>query len=164
MKKTFLPLIVAVIGSTFASADQVYNYPADEPIFSIAFPDKWQVDAEDEQSLSAAPEDELAAAELIALDAKDAADAIKEAQQGLREEFKNLKIDPTQNGEVNGLKISLFNATNVDEEGTKIIINCALFVPPKGETYFMLFFVSTPESVQKHGKDINSILQSVKAK
>lgn len=156
--------MIALLGSTFAIADQVYNYPADEPIFSIAFPDKWKVDTEEEQSLSAAPEDELAAAELIALDAKDAVNALKEAQEGLKEEFENLKIDKTQKGEVNGLKISLFNATSVDEDGIKITINCALFVPPKGETYFMLFFVSTPEAMKKHGEDINKILQSVKAK
>jgi|TARA_B110000908_G_scaffold135966_2_gene161025 hypothetical protein len=80
---------------------------------------------------------------LIALDAKDAVEAIKEAHAAFKEEFEGIKIDKTQKGEINGLKVSLFNATSVDEDGEKVIINVALYVPPKGETYFMLFFVST---------------------
>lgn len=134
---------------TWSRLTKDFNYPADKPIFSISFPDAWIVDGGDEddedagQSLSAGPKDETVLAELSALDAKDAVEAIKEAQAAFKEEFEGIKIDKTQKGEINGLKVSLFNATSVDEDGEKVIINVALYVPPKGETYFMLFFVST---------------------
>jgi hypothetical protein len=49
------------------SAEPVYKYPADEPVFSIAFPDDGEADEEQQQSLSVAPEGGLVFVELLSL-------------------------------------------------------------------------------------------------
>lgn len=71
---------------------------------SIAFPDDWNVDDENEQTLSVAPEDELVAAELLALEADEAVGALAEAKVALKDEFEGLEMDEVQKGEVNGLR------------------------------------------------------------
>lgn len=146
-----------------SGAEQRFTYPADEPVFSIAFPDDWEIDDEDEQAISAAPEDELVAAELIALEADEAKAALAEAKAALKEEFEGLEIDEVQNGEVNGLGISLFNASAEVEDAGKFTMNCALFTADEGETYFMLLFIASAEGLKEHGDSLNAILQSIKA-
>ena len=47
---------------------QVINDPADEPIFSISFPDNWVLEIGDE-SVSASSKDELANMEQVVLEA-----------------------------------------------------------------------------------------------
>jgi len=161
-----LVLSLALLSSTmFGSAEQVFTYPADEPVFSIAFPDGWNVDDEDEQALSVAPKDELVSVELFALEAHEAAGALKEVKASLAEEFEEFKADEAQEGEVNKLKIKLFNAKAKDDEGNEYTLNCALLAPGEdADTYFVLIFVASAEGLKKHGDSLNAILNSLKGK
>jgi hypothetical protein len=62
------------------------------------------------------------------------------------------------------MNVKLFNAKGTDELEDVYNINCALFAPKGGETYFMLFFVGSPEGSEKHAEALTGILQSMKSK
>lgn len=156
------------VATTFAmttwlvSADQTINYPEDKPIFSIAFPDDWEVEAE--ESVSASSPDEEVNMELIALDAEELAEAIDLAKESLSEELKGIKWNgKPEKGELNGMDVTFINA-KVAIEGVEMAINCAVFAPKGKDTFFMLFNIIPIESLEKHGKSVSKILNSVKAK
>jgi hypothetical protein len=163
MKFTLILSLALLSSSIFGSAEQVFTYPAEEPVFSIAFPDDWDVDDEDEQALSVFPDDELVSVELFALEADEAEGALKEVKAALADEFEEFKADKAQEGEVNNLKIKLFNANGKDEDGNEYTLNCALLTPGEdADTYFVLIFVASPEGLKKHGDALNGILHSLK--
>lgn len=142
-----------------AHAEKTFDYPADEPYFSVTFPDDWNVDGED-QSLSASPEDETVAVELMALDAEEFDAAIDEAAKALAEEFGELEWTDPQEAKVNGMDVVLANAKG-ELEGETVHVNCCFFAPEKAETMFMLFFFAPSVALEKHGEALNSILQSI---
>lgn len=161
--KTLLLLGLSVFTLVSAvRADQVINYPAEKPIFSISFPDGWKVEP-GEESVSAASPDELVNMELIALDADEAATAIDDAKEGLEEELKGIKWTKPESGELNGFKVTFLNG-NVSIEGVKMAVNCAVFAPKGGETFFMLFNVIPLEALEQHGGDVSKVLNSIKGK
>jgi hypothetical protein len=164
MKKLATIGLALIACGSFATAQKVFEYPADEPTFSITFPEGWTVESEEEGSLSGAPEDELVAVELMALEAEEADGAITEAKEAFSDLYEEIEFDEIQEGELGNMKVKLFNAKGTDEEGDKYNINCALFAPKGGETFFMLFFVGSPEGSAKHAEALTGILQSMKSK
>ncbi|MCB1275441.1 hypothetical protein [Prosthecobacter sp.] len=161
--KTALLLCLAILSLTpIVHADQVINYPADKPIFSISFPDGWDVEI-GEESVSAASPDELVNMELIALDAGEIATAIDDAKEGLEEELKGIKWTKPETGELNGFKVTFLNG-NVTTEGVKLAVNCAVFAPKGGETFFMLFNAIPLVALEQHGGDVSKVLNSIKGK
>ncbi len=144
-------------------ADQVFSYPAKKPVFSIAFPDAWKIETGD-QSLSASSADELVNMEIAALDADEAASAIDDAKEGLEEELKGIKWQgEPEKGELNGFKVTFLNG-NVRLEGVKMAVNCAVFAPKTGDTFFMLFNIVPVESLKQHGDEVSKVLNSIKSK
>lgn len=118
-------------------AQQTINYPKDEPIFSITFPDEWEVEADD--SVSASSKDGEVNMELISLDAEALGDAIKLAKESLSEELKGIKWDgEPEKGELNGMNVTFLNAKVTIEE-VEMAVNCAVFAPKGEDTFFMLF-------------------------
>jgi len=163
MKTALIFSLLALVLAPAVYADQVFNYPSEKPIFSIAFPDAWKVETGD-QSLSASSADELVNMELMALDAAEAASAITDAKEGLEEELKGIKwLGEPEKGELNGLKVTFLNG-NVTLEGVKMAVNCAVFAPKAGETFFMLFNVVPLESLKEHGDEVSKVLNSIKGK
>lgn len=163
MKNTLLCCLLAfALTPAVRAEDQVFNYPADKPIFSIAFPEKWKVETGD-GSLSASSPDELVNMELMALDAAEIGTAIDDAKEGLEEELKGIKWDEPEKGELNGFKVTFLNG-NVTLEGVKMAVNCAVFAPKAGDTFFMLFNVIPFVSLKEHGEDVGKVLNSVKGK
>ena len=118
-----------------------FTHPADEPIFSIAFPDDRSVDHE----------------------ADEAVGALAGAKAALKEEFEGFEVDEIPKGELNGLNVSLFNASAGNDEDGKFTMNCALFVPEEGGTCFLLLFIACKEGLEKHGYALNAILNPMKA-
>lgn len=163
MKTSLLVSLLSLVLAPAVRADQVFNYPAEKPIFSIAFPDAWKIETGD-QSLSASSPDELVNMELMALDADEAASAIDDAKEGLEEELKGIKwLGEPEKGELNGLKATFLNG-NVTLEGVKMAVNCAVFAPKAGDTFFMLFNVVPLESLKQHGDEIEKVLKSIHGK
>ncbi|MDZ4401355.1 hypothetical protein [Prosthecobacter sp.] len=163
MKASLLLCLTVLALTPLANADQVINYPAEKPIFSIAFPDGWKVETDD-QSVSASSADELVNMELIALDADEAASAIDDAKEGLEEELKGIKwLAEPEKGEINGIGVTFLNG-NVTVEGVKMAVNCAVFAPKKTDKFFMLFNIIPLESLKQHGDDVSKVLNSIKGK
>lgn len=163
MKFALLGCLLALVLVPAARADQVFNYPAEKPIFSIAFPNAWKIEPGD-GSLSASSADELVNMELMALDAAEAASAISDAKEGLEEELKGIEwLGEPEKGELNGFKVTFLNG-NVTLEGVKMAVNCAVFAPKSGGTFFMLFNVVPLESLKQHGDEIEKVLKSIQGK
>jgi hypothetical protein len=118
MKTSLLLCLASLICAATASADQTINYPDKKPIFSISFPDDWKVE-EEEQSVSASSKDELVNMELIALDADALEGAIDGAKESLKEEFKGIKFDEPEKGELNGMHVVFLNAQTKLEDSIK---------------------------------------------
>lgn len=163
MKTSLLLLLSFLSFVSLGLADQTINYPAKNSIFSISFPDDWDVEFDDE-SLSASSADELVNMELIALEAEALGEAIDLAKESLSEELKGIKFsgDP-EKGQLNGLDVSFLNA-QVKVEGVKMAVNCAIFAPKKADTFFMLFNIIPLEALEQHGEAVSKVLNSVKGK
>ncbi|WP_395751593.1 hypothetical protein [Prosthecobacter sp.] len=163
MKKSLLCCLLALVLTPAMSEDQVFNYPEKMPVFSITFPESWKIELGD-GSLSASSPDELVNMELMALDSAEAATAIDDAKEGLEEELKGIKwLGEPEKGELNGFKVTFLNG-NVTLEGVKMAVNCAVFAPKSGDTFFMLFNVVPLESLKKHGDEVSKVLNSIKGK
>ncbi len=163
MKISLLFSFLVLALSPALRADQVFNYPDKKPIFSISFPDAWKIETGD-QSLSASSADELVNMELMALDADEAATALTDAKESLEEELKGIQwLGEPEKGELNGLKATVLNG-NVSLEGVKMAVNCFVFAPKDGETFFMLFNVVPLESLKAHGEEIKKVVESIKGK
>lgn len=163
MKNALLISLFALVLAPALRADQVFNYPDKKPIFSISFPDKWKVETGD-QSLSASSPDELVNMELMALDAAEAATAIEDAKESLEEELKGIKWEGApEKGELKGFNVTVLNGS-VALEGVKMAVNCLVFAPKEGETFFMLFNIVPFESLKEHGDEISKVVDSIKGK
>jgi hypothetical protein len=163
MKITSFLCFAGLLLAPLANADQTITYPEDEPIFSISFPDDWEVEG-DEESVSASSKDELVNMELIALEAEALKDAVKMAKEALTEELEGLKFkDEPEKGEMNGMDVIFLNA-EVTIEGIKMAVNVCLFAPKKADTCFMLFNIVPFEALEDHVEEISKIVNSVKVK
>ncbi|WP_395746365.1 hypothetical protein [Prosthecobacter sp.] len=163
MKTSLLFILLGLAFSPALRADKVFDYPEKDPVFSMTFPDAWKIEAGD-QSLSASSPDELVNMELLALDAAELGLAIDAAKESVEEEFKDIKwLSEPEKGELNGLKATFLNG-NATLEGVKVAVNCAVFAPKTGDTFFMLFNVVPLESLKKHGEEVGKILNSIKGK
>jgi hypothetical protein len=162
--KSVLASFAAIITSSLClHAQHVINYPADEPIFSIKFPEEWDVEMGDE-SVSASSEDEAVNMELFALDAEELEDAITVAKESLAEEFEDLEwIGKPEKGELNGMDVRFLNA-KVEIEDVEMMVNCIVFAPKGKATFFMLFNIVPMEVLEDHSEAISDIINSVQAK
>ncbi len=163
MKTSLIFSLIALVLAPAVRADQVFNYPVEKPIFSIAFPDKWKIEPGD-GALSASSPDELVNMELVALDAAEAASALDDAKESLEEELKGIKWEgEPEKGELKGFNVTVLNGSVV-LEGVKMAVNCLIFAPKEGETFFMLFNTVPFESLKEHGDEIGKVVSSIKGK
>jgi hypothetical protein len=163
MKITSILCFAGLLLAPLANADQTITYPEDDPIFSISFPDDWEVEG-DEESVSASSADELVNMELIALEAEAIKDAVKMAKEGLTKELEGLKFKgEPEKGEMNGMDVIFLNAEVTIEE-IKMSVNVCLFAPKKADTCFMLFNIVPFEALKDHIEEISKIVNSVKVK
>lgn len=162
--KTILCSFAAIIySSLYLPAQQEINYPADKPIFSITFPEDWEVEAADD-SVSASSEEGVVNMELLALDADALEAAIEAAKESLAEEFEELEWNgEPQKGEMNGMDVRILNA-KVKVEDEEMAVNCAVFAPKGKATFFMLFNIVPMKALKEQGEVISGIISSVAAK
>jgi hypothetical protein len=161
--KSILSVVTALaVSSLCLTAEQTINYPAEEPIFSIDFPDDWKVKAE--ESVSASSPDELVHMELIALEAEAKEEAMDLAKESLAEELKGIKWEGKPvSAEANGMDVTFLNG-KVTLEEVEMAVSCVIFAPKGKDTFFMLFNVIPTVALEKHGESVGKILGSVKAK
>lgn len=161
--KSILSVVAALaVSSICLTAEQTINYPAEEPIFSIDFPDDWKIEAE--ESVSAASPDEIVHMELIALEAEATDEAMDLAKESLAEELEGIKWEGEPvTAEANGMDVTYLNG-KVSIEDVDMAVNCVIFAPSGKDTFFMLFNVIPIAGLEKHGESVGKILGSVKAK
>jgi len=169
-------MLVAVVFSVFMMtssmfAAQVITYPADAPVFSIEFPDKWavEIDSEEDAVYATSPDEEIEL-DIWALpeeDVKADVDAsIKAAAEDidvlLAEYVKDVKLGDAQDFEVNGVKFVEFPGTAKYIEDDSDVNISAAFFSPDGEAVFVLLYWGTAEDEQAYADDLKAIVQSVK--
>lgn len=159
MKKIFFILIIFAACFASVSAQQVIVYPAEDPVFSISFPEDWIVNL-DEESISATPSDSSISFNIIALGAADIDSAIAYADLFLSDMFQDLELDDPISEEYNGLNFLSISGSGTDESGTEIYVDVELISDNEGQ-YFMLFYFGTPDSETAHDQEIQFIDESI---
>ena len=163
VKKLLFVIILTTLFLTipFAQAKTV-TYPANDPIFSINFPDDWNLEAEDDQ-LHATPEDESI---YVGLWAMNGVENLEEALDALVEELDDIvqevEIEDPEEMEINDISFVFIDGTGVMEDDTDVELSIAIF-SPDGETFFINLFFGTPEMVEEHSDELEAILGSVEA-
>jgi hypothetical protein len=138
-------------------------YPAENPVFSISFPNGWLTET-DGELLHAMPEDSSVYLGLWALeDAKtvDAAlDAVDEVVSSLVTQLKVGEVDTLV---INGIAFLSVDGKGIDTEGDRVNVSAALFSPDQ-ETIFILVYYATPAAEAHYENDLVSILKSIRGK
>lgn len=160
MKHAVVILLTLFMLIAPALAEQTINYPKSNPIFSITFPDDWDVEVG--ESVSASSADELANIQLFALEGGDLKTAVIAAKEAISESFEGMKWKgKPEKGELNDMPVT-FLTGSVTIEGVEMALNCAVFAPKNEDTYFMLFNLMPTVAEEKHGDALLKILTSVK--
>lgn len=161
MKKILITL--GLIGSLLLPVfGKEYKIPKENPIFSIAFPDKWEVTYEDE-SVDAVSPDNAIEVYVQTDDAESIEDSVKETIEYLVTEGVKLKPETQKESEVeiNGLKVSGIQWEGTDEDGP---CNVSLdFIPISDKEVITLLYWGTAEHEKKHTKDLEAMLKSMKS-
>ncbi len=156
-----LGLLLAISGANFLQAGTKYIFPAEDPIFSIVFPDNWKIEP-DEDLLQATPADESIYLGIWALDVEDVEEAAAAVDEITADVVKNLKVTSTDTLVVNDIAIFLVEANGTDDEGDTINVSVFLF-SPDGDTVFITLSYGTPEAEKIHEEELFSILKSISA-
>jgi hypothetical protein len=144
-----------------AQAD-TFSYPADDPQFSITFPDDWTVEP-DEQLLHAGPKDGTIYLGVWALEGAENLDTALEAlDEALGKFFTELELGEADTMEVNDIPFVAVDGTGADKDGDKVDLSVALFLPDENSVYILLYF-GTEEAEETHEDELMSIIQSIKA-
>ena len=159
-KKCFILLFACcfTIGLLYA---EEYRYPsAEEPVFSITFPDNWIVDAEG-NLLHAGPPDRSIYLGLWAL---EEAESIKAAVESLDEAITDLVTevqweDPEEMS-INEIPFLTIAGVGQAEGEQEVTVEVAIF-SPDGEQLFLLLYFGVPEAEEKYDADLMDIVQSI---
>jgi len=161
MKKCIRWLIIVLvfvwISSGFA---EKFVYPGDDPLFSITFPDDWQVDLE-KDLLHASPPDESLYFGLWAVEdidnLEDAGEAVGELISELVSDFK---IEEEGEMEINNIPFLYFDGSGTDRAGDSVHASVALFTPD-GDTFCVLLYFGSPEAEETYQKALEDIVSSI---
>lgn len=161
MKKLLLTLglVGTLLLPVFAKE---YKIPKENPIFSIVFPDKWEVTYEDE-SVDALSPDNAIEVYIQTDDAETIEDSVKETIDYLVTEGVKLKPDTQKDSkvEINGMEVTGLQWEGTDEDGP---CNVSLdFIAISEKEVITLLYWGTAEQEQKHAKDIEAIVKSMKS-
>lgn len=176
MKKALMVImglsLLLMAGSAFAQT--VYTYPADKPVFSITFPEKWKVelDAEDQKGMTAMSPDEAAAIEFDIWPVPE--DKVKEdVKAAINEEIKGIdeviaqwvtdaKFGDAKSVTINEIEFYGVDGTGKDKESGKDTTVSVDFFTPDGKTLFVLLYWGTPDAEKTYEKELIAIVQSIK--
>lgn len=163
MKMRSVVLSVMMLLFVFSSFADTYEYPGDDPLFSISFPDSWKVSVDDEL-LAVTPPDESLYLALWALDDADDLDAALEALEDVVNEFvDDLEMSEAEELEINGIEMVYVEGEGITEDDVDVNITAAMF-SPDGDMICILFYFGTPESEDAYENELTEILESLELK
>jgi len=162
LKKNLLIILTSYFLITNFAQAETMSYPGDDPVFSVSFPESWNLETEDDV-LNAMPADESIYLGIWALedvdDVEEALDAIAEDADNF---FKDLQVEDPGETEINGIPFIFVDGKGVLEDDTAVTVSLAVF-SPDGETFFIGLFFGPPDMFKEHREEIDSIVQSVRA-
>lgn len=173
MKIALSAFAVMILASPFvASADTTYSYPKSAPVFSIAFPDDWNVDAdpEDENGLVATSKDEEIELDLWALekvsDPKQMVEQFEETGKTIGAEINKyvtgFKVEESKKGSINGISAAMFGGTGKSkEDGEEVNVEVTL-LSPDGKQVFALMYWGSEEAEAANKAALDKIGGSIK--
>lgn len=146
-----------------------YVHPADDPAFSIVFPDKWNAQVKGAE-ISVLSPDEAIEIEIWPLDMKPG-ESIDKSLEAAAEEVDEIIADYVTNPqfkepqvfEVNGVTfLELEGSAKLKEDGSDLLISVAFF-SPNGKSFYVMMFWGDPESTNTYTGDLKKIMKSVRA-
>ena len=161
--KTTLLICLALLSLSLTSFAKDATYPKTEPVISLAVPEGWEMEWEDDLLYLHSDDDDNVVVEVSALKAtkKEGAKALEEMKNTVQEAFKNMEWKPMQEGGSNNVGIYILNGKGEDDQG-KANINAIMVTNGDNDKLFMVFIASSPEGSEKYGADIDALLKSLK--
>ena len=160
--KSILTITLSLIALIANVSAGTYKLPKENPIASVAFPEGWKVELEDE-SLDATSADGDISINIEFNDAESLAGAIEETIGYLKK--NKVKLDKATEKktetEFHGMVVVNFDWDGEDADGKCKVSLTILGVTPK-KALLMLYW-ATPESEKKHAKELAGIQESIKS-
>lgn len=162
MKNCFY-ILLAMFGLSLTTSAKDATYPKAEPVISLAVPEGWEMEWEDDLLYLHSDEDDSVVVEISALKAtkQEGAKALEEMKTTVQESFKNMEWKPMQEGGSNNVGIYILNGKGEDEQG-KANINAVMVTNGDNDKLFMVFIAASPEGSEKFGTAIDALLKSLK--
>ncbi|MDB6071783.1 MAG: hypothetical protein JWL81_2954 [Verrucomicrobiales bacterium] len=161
MKKYLLAFSLAAAMLAMPAVAKEFKLPKEDPVFSLKFPDKWEVTYEDESVDGVSPD---GAIEIYAQtdDAETIEDSVKESIDYLTGEGVKIQADTETktDGEHNGMKMGIIGWKGTDKDGACSV--SLIFLKVTEDTTMTLIYWATDDQVKKHEKEINAVLDSMK--
>jgi dGTP triphosphohydrolase len=162
MKNCFY-ILLAMFGLSLTTSAKDATYPKAEPVISLAVPEGWETEWEDDLLYLRSDEDDSVVVEVSALKAtkQEGAKALEEMKTSVQQSFKNMEWKPMQEGGSNNVGIYILNGKGEDEQG-KANINAVMVTNGDNDKLFMVFIAASPEGSEKFGTAIDALLKSLK--
>ena len=158
--RTITLSLIALTALIAAASAGTYKLPKENPIASIAFPEGWKVELEDE-SLDATSGDDQVYINIEFNDAESLQGAITESLGYLAKH--KVKLDQaTQKkteADVKGMKVVNIDWDGEDADGKCKVSLTILAVTPK--KMLLMLYWATPEAEKKHAKELGAIQESI---
>ena len=169
-------MIPAVLLCAFLFAGTVpakkYDYPVEQPVFSITFPDNWKVELNTKgvAILAQSPEEEVEY-NLWPLPAKEVKDNIKaalneavaEVNDLVDEYVKDAKFGEWKASSINGLDFIAAGGTGKYKEDGKAVNLEVSFFSPNGKSIYVILYWATESGETKYRHELEKVEQSIKA-
>lgn len=172
MKKVIV--LIALLSLSMAATAvlaKTYNYPVEKPIFSIDFPDSWNVkyNTESVAILALSPDEEIEydiwplPARAVKADIKTALNAaVKEVNETIAEYVKNPDFTDWKSEKINGIEFLWAEGSGKDRETGERVDMEVDFFSPDDETIYVLMYWGSPEGGKKYKAEIEKIDHSIK--
>lgn len=146
------------------SAEKIVVYPERSPWLAVALPTNWQlIPAQGTLLASPSEDDESVTVEIVELAAAvGELDAALKETEGTLSDYRNMKFAKPQKVQQGGLDAIVVNAEGEDEDG-KAFLRLVLLSKPEARSYVLLTVAAQQAGVDKHGRAISAMLQSIKA-
>jgi len=162
LKKSLIIIVLSLfINLCSIQAETIVAYPDEDPVFSVNFPDSWNIKIDEEQ-LYATSDDESIYCGLQALEnVEDLEDALDALSDETDEIFDSIEVNEEGEAKINNIPF-VFIEANGQVDDTVVKISLAVF-STDGETFFIGIFFGPPEIFKQHKKEIDGIVDSVEA-
>jgi len=139
-----------------------YKLPKKDPVFTVEIPEEWTVTHSGE-TIDAFSGDEAIQLWLTVDDAATLDDSVEVAMDYLVESGVEIDADSQEDneGEINDMEISGLSWDATDEAGAcRVALS---FIQIGGEKVVTLLYWGSREAEKKHGKDLETILESMQS-